>query len=122
MVRYGGVLSEYHRRARSLRLAVCAALLVCHASALDRTRVEAVQWAPTAPPRGWSSWNSFQYNVTAALVRTSADAMVSTGLLAAGYECECASAVQCCSWRSRSANFRWPGGWAAGRHSQQQSQ
>ena len=32
------------------------------------------------PPLGWNSWNQFQCNVSDALIRRQADAMVSLGL------------------------------------------
>jgi len=38
------------------------------------------------PALGWSTWNTFQGSVSDSLLRESADAMVSSGLLAAGYE------------------------------------
>jgi alpha-galactosidase len=38
------------------------------------------------PPMGWNSWNKFGCNVTDALVRQMADAMVSSGMSAAGYK------------------------------------
>ena len=38
------------------------------------------------PPMGWNSWNTFGENINEALIRETADAMVSTGLLEAGYE------------------------------------
>src|SRR5688500_18440032 len=38
------------------------------------------------PPMGWNSWNRFNCNVTDALVRQMADAMVSSGMAAAGYK------------------------------------
>lgn len=41
--------------------------------------------APT-PPMGWNSYNKFRNNVTDAEVRQIADAMVSSGMKAAGYE------------------------------------
>jgi alpha-galactosidase len=37
------------------------------------------------PPMGWNSWNRFQCNVSEALIRQTADAMVATGLRDAGY-------------------------------------
>jgi alpha-galactosidase len=37
------------------------------------------------PPMGWNSWNKFQCNVSEALVRQTADALVTTGLRDAGY-------------------------------------
>ena len=41
--------------------------------------------APT-PPMGWNSWNTFSENINEALIRSTADAMVDQGLLAAGYQ------------------------------------
>ena len=37
------------------------------------------------PPMGWNSWNKFGCNVNEALIRESADAMVSSGMKDAGY-------------------------------------
>jgi alpha-galactosidase len=41
--------------------------------------------APT-PPMGWNSWNKFGCNVSDSLIREMADAMVSSGMQAAGYQ------------------------------------
>ena len=41
--------------------------------------------AARTPPMGWNSWNKFQCNVSEALIRQTADALVSTGLRDAGY-------------------------------------
>ncbi len=38
------------------------------------------------PPMGWNSWNKFACNVDENLIRQTADAMVSSGMKAAGYE------------------------------------
>ena len=38
------------------------------------------------PPMGWNSWNSFGEHITEADVRATADALVATGLAAAGYQ------------------------------------
>jgi alpha-galactosidase len=38
------------------------------------------------PPMGWNSWNRFACNVTEDLVKSAADAIVSTGMKDAGYE------------------------------------
>ncbi len=37
------------------------------------------------PPMGWNSWNHFGCNVSEALIRETADALVASGLAAAGY-------------------------------------
>jgi alpha-galactosidase len=41
--------------------------------------------APT-PPMGWNSWNKFACNVSEELIRETADAMVRSGMKAAGYQ------------------------------------
>ncbi len=38
------------------------------------------------PPMGWNSWNTFGTNISDSLIRETADAMVDTGLLKAGYD------------------------------------
>ncbi|PKM62606.1 MAG: alpha-galactosidase [Firmicutes bacterium HGW-Firmicutes-21] len=38
------------------------------------------------PPMGWNSWNTYGHNINEALIKETADAMVDTGLLAAGYD------------------------------------
>src|SRR5690242_25070 len=38
------------------------------------------------PPMGWNDWNSFGCNVSEALVKQTADVMVSSGMAAAGYQ------------------------------------
>jgi alpha-galactosidase len=38
------------------------------------------------PPMGWNSWNKFACNVDEALIRGAADAMVASGMKAAGYQ------------------------------------
>src|SRR5260370_38211281 len=38
------------------------------------------------PPMGWNSWNRFGCNVTEDLVKSAADALVSSGMKEAGYE------------------------------------
>ncbi|UPM44192.1 NEW3 domain-containing protein [Halocatena salina] len=39
-----------------------------------------------APPMGWNSWNTFACDVSAALIKETADAIVESGMKAAGYE------------------------------------
>ncbi|XP_042964678.1 alpha-galactosidase-like [Carya illinoinensis] len=38
------------------------------------------------PPMGWNSWNHFHCQIEEKLIRETADAMVSSGLAAIGYE------------------------------------
>ena len=44
-----------------------------------------IQLAAT-PPMGWNSWNKFACNVSEQLIRETADAIVTTGMKAAGYQ------------------------------------
>jgi alpha-galactosidase len=37
------------------------------------------------PPMGWNSWNTFQVNIDEQLIKETAEAMISSGMLAAGY-------------------------------------
>jgi alpha-galactosidase len=38
------------------------------------------------PPLGWNSWNTFYCNINETMIRQTADAMVSSGMAAAGYQ------------------------------------
>jgi alpha-galactosidase len=58
------------------------------------------------PPMGWNSWNTFQCNITESLIKATADAMVSSGMQAAGYQY--VNIDDC--WmdnRDASGNLRW---------------
>src|SRR6187431_1205365 len=37
------------------------------------------------PPMGWNSWNTFETNIDEKLVKETADIMVASGMVAAGY-------------------------------------
>ncbi|MDQ2705265.1 MAG: hypothetical protein M3Y43_08875, partial [Pseudomonadota bacterium] len=54
------------------------------------TTQEVVNKAPNGlaqtPPMGWNSWNKFACDVNETIVRTTADAMVSSGMRDAGYQ------------------------------------
>ena len=70
----------------SIGLLVAVAVSVFHGSAYSQSgKDRAVQIAPT-PPMGWNSWNKFGCNVTEQLIRETADALVSSGMKAAGYQ------------------------------------
>jgi alpha-galactosidase len=74
-----------------LRSALLFAVLVCLTQpsvSLAETPVEeprAANGLALTPPMGWNSWNKFGCNVDEALVRHTADAMVSSGMKDAGY-------------------------------------
>ena len=65
---------------------LCVAMLTAASlSAQTGTEQPFKTWAQT-PPMGWNSWNTFGANISEALIRETADAMVETGLRDAGYE------------------------------------
>ena len=61
---------------------------VCTALGLDASPAYAQTSGSLAltPPMGWNSWNKFGCNVSDKLIREMADAMVSSGMKAAGYQ------------------------------------
>jgi alpha-galactosidase len=73
------------------------------ASAGQDASAEAVA---ATPPMGWNSWNTFQCNISESLIQAIADAMVSSGMQAAGYRY--VNIDDC--WmdgRDSSGNLRW---------------
>ena len=66
------------------------------------------------PPMGWNSWNHFACDVSAQLVRETADAMVSTGLRDAGYQFvvidDCWQVARDARGRLVADSARFPGG------------
>ncbi len=69
---------------KSVRSAVC--LVVLAIPALAWSQAGAQKTSAATPPMGWNSWNKFQMKIDDATVRAQADAMVSSGMKAAGYE------------------------------------
>jgi len=56
------------------------------AGAQTSSQTESSSQLAQTPPMGWNSWNKFACNVSEQLIRETADAMVSTGMKAAGYQ------------------------------------
>jgi alpha-galactosidase len=54
--------------------------------ALAQSQPGAQKTLAATPPMGWNSWNKFHMKIDDATVRAQADAMVSSGMKAAGYE------------------------------------
>jgi alpha-galactosidase len=54
-------------------------------TATDASTTESHPSAALTPPLGWNTWNTFGCNINEALIRRTADAMVSNGMRAAGY-------------------------------------
>ena len=63
-------------------LLAAAMALPCSA---QQSAAPPITLAPT-PPMGWNSWNAFQKNIDDAKIRAQADAMVTSGMKAVGYE------------------------------------
>jgi alpha-galactosidase len=83
----------FMNRLRTLSLTTFAAIAATSvtAPALAAERRVAPAAAATAalaqtPPMGWNSWNKFQCNVSDTLIRSMADAVVTSGMKDAGYE------------------------------------
>ena len=68
---------------------IASALLAASQASAETTQ-EVVNKAPNGlaqtPPMGWNSWNKFACDVNEAIVRRTADAMVSSGMRDAGYQ------------------------------------
>jgi len=62
-----------------------ASFVVAGPQATASSTVDKPPLAPT-PPMGWNSWNKFHCDIDEELIRETADAMVSSGMRAAGYE------------------------------------
>jgi alpha-galactosidase len=60
-------------------------LLVCIFS-FTKIHAQKFEGLALTPPMGWNSWNTFQTNISDALVRGIADVMVSSGMKDVGYE------------------------------------
>ncbi|KAH8511925.1 hypothetical protein H0E87_009201 [Populus deltoides] len=52
----------------------------------DYTQFLLANGVARTPPMGWNSWNHFQCNIDERTIKTTADALVSTGLAALGYK------------------------------------
>ena len=68
-------------RAVLLGLLVCFGIQFCIPSAHALENGLAL-----TPPMGWNSWNRFACNVSEDLVKSAADALLSSGMKDAGYE------------------------------------
>ncbi|HUJ30918.1 MAG TPA: glycoside hydrolase family 27 protein [Candidatus Acidoferrum sp.] len=72
---------------KTIRHAITLILLLFCASALLATAALAADdGVALTPPMGWNSWNKFECHVSEDLVKSAADAMVSSGMKDAGYQ------------------------------------
>ncbi len=78
---------------KSLRTLFALALTILFIFPVSITSAETVADVPAlnnglapTPPMGWNSWNRFGCNVSDTMIRQMADAMVSSGMSAAGYK------------------------------------
>jgi alpha-galactosidase len=73
---------------------------------IDGAFVDASGPVSATPPMGWNSWNTFQCNINESLIKATVDAMVSSGMQAAGFQY--VNIDDC--WmdgRDASGNLRW---------------
>ena len=63
---------------KKILLFICLSCVSAHGQKFDNLA--------QTPPMGWNSWNKFGKDVNEELIRQTADAMVSSGMKAAGYE------------------------------------
>jgi hypothetical protein len=95
--------------------------LAVHATAapgLVPVAVTGTQVPVPAPPMGWASWNTFAANITYNVIKAQADALVSSGLAAAGYRYVNIDEGWWQGTRDSAGNItvdtaEWPGGMAA---------
>jgi hypothetical protein len=79
--------SPWWRRRPHSAVATAAALLLASPALLPVSRfASALDNGFRVPPLGWSSWYGFTSNIDEVMLRAMGDAMVSSGLHAAGYE------------------------------------
>jgi hypothetical protein len=76
------------------------------------------QVAVASPPMGWASWNAFGAKIDAKIIKEQADALVSSGLAAAGYDHVNIDEGWWQGTRDEQGNIvideaEWPGGMAA---------
>jgi alpha-galactosidase len=64
---------------------VCVLVTAAAASRPALSEPVARQPLANTPPKGWSSWNAFGCGIDEVIVRQTADALVSSGMAAAGY-------------------------------------
>lgn len=67
-----------------MRVLVCAMVVIALGSASGQT--VGTNLLARTPPMGWNSWNTFGMKIDDAMIRTQADALVSSGMKAVGYE------------------------------------
>ena len=70
---------------KQLKKTLCTAILAAAAltvAAEDGAQKDSIDYGPTM---GWSSWNTFALNISESIIKGQADAIVSKGLAAVGY-------------------------------------
>ncbi len=80
--------------------AVVLVLLIASSAALEAQKFDRLA---LTPPMGWNSWNKFGCDVDERLIRETADAMVSHGMLKAGY---CYVVIDDC-WQGERDSLGW---------------
>jgi alpha-galactosidase len=71
---------------RSLAVILLPLVVSITCAAIEPAKSNPLEKLAPTPPMGWNSWNKFACNVSEQLIRDMADAMVSSGMQAAGYQ------------------------------------
>lgn len=84
--RAGGTMMIRTKVTGTLLLALAMAAVTSASSTDGQRKASAAGTIALTPPMGWNSWNKFGCDVSDALIRQIADAMVSSGMRQAGYQ------------------------------------
>jgi alpha-galactosidase len=83
MLREAAVHERQRRRRRQALL--LTAVMVCACSAVAQPKMVSALPMTATPPMGWANWNGLGCNYDEAKIRSMADHLVSSGMVAAGY-------------------------------------
>ena len=61
-------------------------LIICVSCSVSSVKKEETVVRRLTPMMGWASWNNYRINITENIIKKQADAMVSNGMAAAGYQ------------------------------------
>jgi len=76
--------ADRNRKPSILALATALTVTMALNTGCALAQSQTQNFAPT-PPMGWSTWNHFHHDISDALIRAQADAMVASGMRDAGY-------------------------------------
>src|SRR6195256_652552 len=77
---------SFQRPFPSLVFLACLFVAISEAPLAPAASAQSSRSLAQTPPMGWNSWNKFGCNVSDKLIREMTDAIVSSGMKAAGYQ------------------------------------